>query len=268
MARREMGALECVGAESLDWEKCPLIPTIAQDSTSREVLMLAFSSKESLALTLQTAQAHYFSRSKNRIWRKGEESGHTQSVEKILVDCDKDSLIFVIKQCGVACHTGQRTCFYREIALGNAESARDSAKDSANSTIFTARDSAKTAQDSATDSTDSAQITQDSTADSTFDTLYATLQARKNADIAESYTASLYHKGENAIGKKIAEEAAEFAFAIKDGKESEIIYECADLLYHSLVALSWRNLPPKRVMRELERRFGISGIAEKRARKG
>ena len=98
------------------------------------------------------------------------------------------------------------------------------------------------------------------------DTLYHTLLERKGADPKTSYTAKLYHKGENTIAKKIVEEAAELGFAIKDRDSKEIIYEAADLLYHALVGLSYRDVSPDLVRQEIVRRFGLSGIAEKESR--
>lgn len=92
-----------------------LIPSIVQDYQSGEVLMMAFMNKESIDLTLKTKIAHYFSRSRNKLWQKGESSGQTQHVKEILIDCDGDSLILKVKQTGVACHTGRKSCFYRTI---------------------------------------------------------------------------------------------------------------------------------------------------------
>ena len=93
-----------------------LLPAIAQDAESGEVLMIAFMNAESLAETLATGRAVYFSRSRNRLWRKGEESGHVQFVESVLVDCDGDAILLKVRQQGgAACHTGFRSCFYRQL---------------------------------------------------------------------------------------------------------------------------------------------------------
>jgi phosphoribosyl-AMP cyclohydrolase len=94
-----------------------LIPAIAQDATSGEVLMLAYMSRESLAITLKTGRATYWSRSRNELWEKGATSGHTQKVLAIALDCDGDSLLLQVEQVGAACHTGDRTCFHRKISL-------------------------------------------------------------------------------------------------------------------------------------------------------
>jgi phosphoribosyl-ATP pyrophosphohydrolase/phosphoribosyl-AMP cyclohydrolase len=101
----------------IDWERIKLLPVIAQDFESREVLMLAFMNEEAYNLTLQTKFAHYFSRSKQRIWKKGETSGNTQSVKEIFLDCDSDTLLLKVEQKGAACHTGNKTCFFKNILL-------------------------------------------------------------------------------------------------------------------------------------------------------
>lgn len=101
--------------EKIDWERYELIPTITQEWGSNEILMFAYSSKQSLELSLQSGLAHYFSRSKQRIWQKGEQSGNTQKIKEVRLDCDNDSLIFLVEQKGVACHTGEKSCFFQRI---------------------------------------------------------------------------------------------------------------------------------------------------------
>lgn len=94
-----------------------LIPAVVQDSTSKEVLMLAYMNSESLQLTLSTGKATYWSRSRNELWNKGETSGHFQQVQSISLDCDGDALLLEVIQTGVACHTGERTCFHNPLEL-------------------------------------------------------------------------------------------------------------------------------------------------------
>ena len=103
----------------VDWQKLGgLLPAIVQDAGDGAVLMLAYMNEEALSLTLQTGYAHYFSRSKGRIWKKGEESGHVQLVKSAFLDCDNDALLLKVEQCGgSACHTGSRSCFFKEISL-------------------------------------------------------------------------------------------------------------------------------------------------------
>ena len=107
---------------NIDFEKCGgLVPVIAQDWQSGEVLMLAYADKEAFEETLSTGKAVYFSRSRGKLWRKGEQSGNFQIVKEILVDCDRDSLIYKVEQIGgAACHTGHRSCFYTALQDGKA----------------------------------------------------------------------------------------------------------------------------------------------------
>jgi len=217
----------------VDFEKNGgLVPVIVQDADTNEVLMLAYMNEEALNLTQQTGYAHYFSRSRNKLWKKGESSGHTQEVKDILIDCDNDTILLKVKQNGVACHTGRKSCFFTNLKSG--ESVMDIEKEIEYNFI---------------------------------DELYHTLLDRKNADPETSYVSSLYHKGENSLLKKVAEEAAEFCFAVKDDNKQEIIYEAADLAFHTLVALAYKNIHPEAVLEELKRREGVSGIEEKRNRK-
>jgi len=222
--------------DKVDWDKGMLIPVVAQDYQTKEVLMLAYMDKEALSLTLKTKKAHYFSRSKQRIWMKGETSGNIQNIKDIMIDCDNDTLLIMIEQIGgAACHTGRKSCFFTRLE---------------NDEVLCEADESVVANYSV------------------FDQLYHTIQERKSADPESSYVASLFAKGENAYLKKVVEEAGEFCFAIKDADEAEIIYEAADLAFHALVALGDKNINPDRVKQELARRFGLSGIEEKKNRSG
>ncbi len=217
----------------IDWQKQELLPVIVQDVTNNEVLMMAYMDQEALTLSLQTNIAHYFSRSKQRIWKKGESSGHIQTIHSFNLDCDNDTLLIKVIQEGVACHTGRRSCFFTELKSGTIETEVEVNTDAMYGVI---------------------------------DTLYHTIQERKNADPSTSWTAKLFAKGENTILKKVIEESGEFTFAFKDNDEPEMIYEAADLTYHMLVALAYKNISPDRIKQELARRFNLSGIAEKNAR--
>jgi len=217
----------------IEWEKNGgLIPAVIQDAETNEVLMLGYMNEEALDLTQKTGLVHYFSRSKQRIWKKGESSGHTQEVKEILIDCDNDTLLIKVKQNGVACHTGRKSCFFTNLEKGEVISE-----------------------------------VEEEIEYNFIDKLYHTLLERKSADKNSSYVASLYHKGENSILKKIVEEAGEFCFAVKDDDKGEIIYEAADLVFHSLVALAYKNIHPEAILNELKRREGVSGIEEKNSRK-
>lgn len=218
--------------ENIDWTKNALIPAIVQESSSGQVLMLAYMNEEALNLTLSTNLAHFYSRSRKKIWKKGESSGHLQHVKEIYLDCDLDTILLHVDQDGVACHTGRKSCFFNKIDSKEALSEPEVQIDSY----------------------------------SLSDKLYHTIIERKTADPKKSYVSSLFKKGENTILKKVVEEAGEFCFAIKDNDEKEIIYEAADLAFHTLVALAEKNINPDLVKQELARRFGLSGIEEKNSR--
>jgi phosphoribosyl-AMP cyclohydrolase len=101
--------------KKLDFKKGNgLIPVVVQDATSKEMLMLAYANEEALAKTLKTGFAHYWSRSRQKLWMKGETSGHTQKIKRVVADCDYDTLLYVVEQKGPACHTGEETCFHHE----------------------------------------------------------------------------------------------------------------------------------------------------------
>ncbi len=110
----------------LDFSKIEggLIPVIAQDSQTNEVLMLAFANKEAIEKSLETGFMHYYSRSRQKIWKKGESSGHFQEIEELITDCDNDSLLMMVKQIGGACHEGYYSCFYRNFKNGKFNEIR------------------------------------------------------------------------------------------------------------------------------------------------
>ena len=236
--------------KSIDWQKVGgLLPVVVCDHATNEVLMLAYMNEEALNLSLSSRYAHYFSRTKNRIWKKGEESGNTQEIKAAFLDCDNDTLLLkVIQNGGIACHTGARSCFFNEINLHDGK-------------ILDTKVEVKKPNYGV------------------LDELYHVIEGRKlNANPETSYVASLFKKGENQILKKVGEEAGEFIMAAKDlsfaenSKQNEqkakddLIYEAADLCFHVLVALSAHNIHPDAVKNELARRFGMSGIEEKRSR--
>ncbi|MEA3331318.1 MAG: bifunctional phosphoribosyl-AMP cyclohydrolase/phosphoribosyl-ATP diphosphatase HisIE [Campylobacterota bacterium] len=220
--------------DRVDWQKSELLPVIVQDVENNEVLMMAYMNREALELSLTTKIAHYFSRSRQRMWKKGESSGHTQTIHSFNIDCDNDTLLIKVTQKGVACHTGRRSCFFTELESGESNSEVEVSSHAMYGVI---------------------------------DTLYHTIQERKNADPSTSWTAKLLSKGDNTILKKVVEEAGEFCFAYKDNDDHEMVYEASDLTYHMLVALAAKNISPDRIKQELARRFDMSGIAEKDSRK-
>jgi phosphoribosyl-AMP cyclohydrolase len=116
------------GSVAVDFDADGLVPVVAQDVDTGEVLMLAYATREALERTLDTGRAHYYSRSRDQLWEKGATSGHTQSVEAVRVDCDADTVLYLVDQTGGACHTGHRSCFYRRVeAVDGDERAADGA---------------------------------------------------------------------------------------------------------------------------------------------
>ena len=218
---------------TIDWNKNPLIPAITQDYETNEVLMLAYMNEEAYNLTVSTGYAHYFSRSKQRIWKKGESSNHTQEIKDILLDCDADTLVLKIYQNGVACHTGTKSCFFTSVTQEKRVLEKEVDTDAMYSVV---------------------------------DTLYHTILERKNSkESKKSWTKKLLNDKELLLSK-IREEADEVCVAIDEESDEQVIYESADLLYHTLVGLGYRDISPDRVKQELARRFGVSGIEEKEQR--
>lgn len=264
-----------------------LIPAIAQDHKSGRILMMAWMNAEALQLTAQTQTAVYFSRSRAKLWHKGESSGHTQMVHDIRLDCDADVIVLSVTQMGgIACHTGRESCFYQRLDLSGQtpewQTVDKVLKDPAD--IYGSDKSSDTplqAEDTV------ANNTADNDADTSQTDHYSVLQqldqvlaARKLADSDSSYVASLYAKGLNKILEKVGEESVESIIAAKDfahcdenrdktqydEARHELIYEVADVWFHTLVGLAWFDIESDAVLNELGRRFGLSGIDEKAAR--
>ena len=207
--------------DELKWDAAGLIPVVAQEAGTGEVLMVAWMDRAALDATLRTGAAHYWSRSRQALWRKGETSGHVQHVEGLYVDCDRDTLLLQVHQDGVACHTGARTCFFTRMGGGEASPAAGA------------------------------------TGPEFLEVLERTVQARKANPPAGSYVAALFEKGEPFICRKIGEEATEVVTAALGGEGDErLVSEVADLWFHSLVLLGHRGIPLRRVFAELARRHG------------
>ncbi len=217
---------------NIDWNKMPLVPVIIQEAATNEVLMLAYMNQEAYELTKNTGFAHYFSRSKQRIWKKGESSNHTQEIVDILLDCDNDTLLLKVKQNGVACHTGRKSCFFTSITQGKIILDQEVDINAVYGVV---------------------------------DTLYHTILERKSSTDEKSWTKKLLDDPV-LLQEKILEEANELCKAIREESDEQVIYEAADLLYHALVGLGYREISPDRVKQELSRRFGMSGIEEKESR--
>jgi phosphoribosyl-AMP cyclohydrolase / phosphoribosyl-ATP pyrophosphohydrolase len=219
--------------QDVAWGPTGLVPGVVQDASDSRVLMLAYVDAEALAATLATGEVHFHSRSRDRLWRKGETSGNVLRLVDIAVDCDGDALLIQVDPVGPTCHRGTRSCF-----------------------------DAVDAQAPATRPADAPAVT--SQGFEWLETLWATIDDRATADPASSYTARLLAGGVDAPGRKVAEEATEVLMAAKDdavappdsraATRDALTGEVADLLYHTLVLLRERDLPPAAVVARLRER--------------
>lgn len=205
-----------IDIDSLKYDEKGLIPAIIQDYSSKEVLMLGYMNEESLKLTLETKRTWFFSRSRQKLWNKGETSGNFHVVKGAKYDCDQDTLLISVKPMGPTCHTGENSCFYStlmEDESGNEEVSK------------------------------------------VFDLLYERILNRKEEPIEGSYTKYLFEKGIDKILKKVGEETSEVIIASKNDDKEEIIYEVSDLIYHLLVLLAERKVSIKEIRGELYKRY-------------
>ncbi|MEO8551254.1 MAG: bifunctional phosphoribosyl-AMP cyclohydrolase/phosphoribosyl-ATP diphosphatase HisIE [Kofleriaceae bacterium] len=206
-----------------------LVPCVVQDADRGTVLMVAWMNEEALRLTRETGIVHFWSRSRQALWKKGETSGNTLALVELRGDCDRDCLLARVRPAGPACHTGAATCFFE-----NDDGTSD-----------------------------------DGIGDVTIDELLdrILISRRDSASAEKSYTKSLLAAGMPKILEKIEEESGELAAELPAGPDAKVIHEAADLLFHVMVGLTARGIPFSRISAELARRFGTSGHAEKASRK-
>lgn len=218
-----------------------LVAAIVTHAEDGRVLMLAYMNREALAATFESRKVTFFSRSKQRLWQKGESSGNVLALESLRVDCDGDALLIRATPRGPTCHTGASSCFYKPVDLDTASYGDE------DDGPVPARERPASAQ------------------------LWATILARKagrgmtNRE-GRSYVRSLLDKGVAKINDKIREEAGELAEALADESDERVANEAADLLFHALVGLAARDLEPADVAAVLRARHGLSGIDEKAGR--
>jgi phosphoribosyl-ATP pyrophosphohydrolase/phosphoribosyl-AMP cyclohydrolase len=211
--------------EGIVFDKDGLVPCVVQDHASGEVLTLAYMNEESLRRTIETGEVHFFSRSRSEIWHKGETSGNVQRVRQLRYDCDADAIVALVEPAGPACHTGERSCFYRELG-GSADTAKD------------------------------APPVPGEPAPMPFEalpTLERVLRSRAESRPEGSYTAELLADPER-IGEKVREEAEEVSRAAREESEERVAEEAADVLYHLGVLLVSRGVSEARVMEVLNER--------------
>jgi phosphoribosyl-AMP cyclohydrolase / phosphoribosyl-ATP pyrophosphohydrolase len=216
--------------DELKWGGDGLIPAVVQETETGEVLMVAWMDRAALAKTLETGLSHYWSRSRRELWRKGETSGHTQHVDGVYADCDRDTLLVQAHQDGVACHTGARTCFFTRLAGGTLVQPVG---------------------------TQAAGPRASGAGPAMLEVLERVLQSRKVERPSGSYTAALFERGEAQICRKIGEEATEVVTAALGGEgDARVVSEVADLWFHTMVLLASRGIPLRQVFEELARRHG------------
>ncbi|HWR39724.1 MAG TPA: bifunctional phosphoribosyl-AMP cyclohydrolase/phosphoribosyl-ATP diphosphatase HisIE [Patescibacteria group bacterium] len=213
-----------ISLDNIKYNEQQLVPAVVQDEKTNQVLMLAYMNKESLAKTLETGYTWFFSRSRGRLWNKGETSGHVQKVKEIYYDCDADTLLIKVEQTGAACHEGSFSCFTRRLD---------------------AEPPIKQERDSLPRIPGNAAVLQE---------LYDVILDRKANPKEGSYTNYLFDKGQDKILKKVGEECAETIIGSKNNSKEEILYEMADLWYHCLVLLAYHGIEPEELMSELQKR--------------
>jgi phosphoribosyl-ATP pyrophosphohydrolase/phosphoribosyl-AMP cyclohydrolase len=212
----------------MQYDERGLVPAVVQDGLTGEVRMVAWMSREALSATEASGKATFYSRSRQKLWVKGESSGNTLHVRQLLADCDLDTLLVDVDPAGPSCHTGQPTCFFRE------PTEKGDPIPGGGVPVLVR--------------------------------LERTIEARVTSHADQSYTRSLLDRGSAVIADKIREEADELGRALVDESDERVASEAADVLFHVLVGLRSRNLALRAVLGELERRMGTSGIEEKRAR--
>lgn len=209
--------------KAVKYDEKGLVPAIVQDKHSKKVRMLAYMNEESLRKTLETGKVHYFSRSRQALWLKGETSSHYQYLKEISIDCDGDTLLLQIEQAGgISCHTGHSSCFYRDLEedLVQAEKAPEKLEKE----------------------------------DNMLTKLYDIIVDRKENPKEGSYTNYLLDKGINKILKKVGEECTEVVIAAKDKNHEETTFEIADLMYHLSVMMVEEGVTWEEVSEELRKR--------------
>lgn len=220
--------LDEVNPELLDrikFDANGLVPAIIQDASDGTVLMMAYMNKESLAKTLSTGYTWFYSRSRQQLWNKGATSGHYQHVQAVYFDCDADTLLVKVEQEGVACHEGFRSCFHYQIT------EEDGVKQVEETLTLGGRALA-----------------------GILDKVLQVILDRKEKRPEGSYTSYLFNEGQDKILKKVGEETAEVVIASKNNNEEEVIYELADLYYHTLVLMAYHGLSLEDLAEELASR--------------
>jgi len=208
---------------AIRWNEAGLAPAVVQHRRTGRVLMLGWMNAEALERTLATGEVHFFSRRRKALWKKGETSGNTLRLRRLRTDCDRDALLVEADPAGPTCHTGEESCFF-EALFGDGDRGGAEGEPAPGLAAALTR-------------------------------LAAIVDDRAERRPEDSYTARLLAAGAARIAQKVGEEGVETALAAAAGTEEEVVGEAADLLYHLLVLLKSRGVPPDRVGGELARRF-------------
>lgn len=212
--------------ENAKFDEKGLLPAIIQDYKTGEVLMMAHMNEKSLELTISTGYTHFWSRSRNKLWKKGETSGHVQKVMTMALDCDCDTVLIGVEQNTAACHTGSYSCFFNKADTGSGAEKDLLAENSVQCC-------------------GGAGIIQE---------VYEIILDRMEHPKEGSYTNYLFDKGLDKILKKVGEETSEVIIASKNKAAGEVIYEISDLIYHLLVLMAERGVKPQEIYSELKNR--------------
>jgi phosphoribosyl-ATP pyrophosphohydrolase/phosphoribosyl-AMP cyclohydrolase len=233
-----------------NWGPDGLVPVVVQDEADGRVLMVAYTDVEALAMTQATAQLHFYSRSRQTLWRKGETSGNTLRVVGLDLDCDRDAILATVRPTGPTCHRGTRSCFDPEAEVEGID------------------EQDVEAAGGPTDAAIPPQSLADLQGFAWLETLWSTIDDRRRERPAGSYTTTLLDGGVDAVGRKVVEEATEVLMAAKDDAVAEaagldraetstaLAGETADLLFHALVVLAERDQAPREVIAALRERHG------------
>ena len=223
--------------QGLKFDAQGLVTAVAQDRATGEVRMVAWMNAEAVEKTLETGLATFYSRSRQKLWVKGETSEHRLRVASVVVDCDGDTLLLLVDPEGPSCHTGRPNCFFRAVSLvGGAPPTVAVSEPSRNALPYLFE-------------------------------LEAVIRERQTSTADKSYTRSLLDGGAHKVGAKIAEEARELVQALEAETNARVASEAADLLYHLLVSLRLRDVALRDVIGELIARSSQSGHDEKASRK-
>ena len=209
-----------------------LMPAIVQDYQTKDVLMVAYVNEKSLNLSLEKGETVFYSRSRQKLWHKGETSANTQEIKEIYYDCDQDTILFMVDPAGPACHTGKTSCFYRKIA---EETDAKAAK------MMELQQEAE-------------NIEAEFETENVVDFLYDLILSRKQEMPEESYSTYLFEEGIDKILKKVAEESGEVIIASKNQDKNELVYEISDLVYHTLVLMVEKKVNLGEIKEELIKR--------------